>query len=73
MVLLVTATVLVLSLPGVICSIANCRILSGTPDDFHDPPNGRIYLEGEPPYPYIPTQTPKGPFGIPTIPIGPED
>jgi hypothetical protein len=34
-------------------------------------PDGRIFLEGGPPYGYIPTCTPKGPAGIPTIPIEP--
>ena len=34
-------------------------------------PDGRIFLEGGPPYGYIPTCTPKGPAGIPTIPIDP--
>jgi hypothetical protein len=36
-------------------------------------PDGRIFLEGGPPYGYIPTCTPKGPAGIPTIPIEPAD
>lgn len=34
-------------------------------------PDGRIFLDGGPPYGYIPTCTPKGPAGIPTIPIEP--
>jgi len=34
-------------------------------------PDGRIFLEGGPPYGYIPTFTPKGPAGIPVIPIEP--
>jgi hypothetical protein len=34
-------------------------------------PDGRIFLEGGPPYGYVPTCTPKGPAGIPTIPIEP--
>jgi hypothetical protein len=36
-------------------------------------PDGRIFLEGGPPYGYIPTCTPKGPAGFPTIPIDPTD
>jgi hypothetical protein len=36
-------------------------------------PDGRIFLDGGPPYGYIPTCTPKGPAGIPTIPIDPTD
>jgi len=36
-------------------------------------PDGRIFLDGGPPYGYIPTCTPKGPAGIPTIPIEPAD
>lgn len=36
-------------------------------------PDGRIFLEGGPPYGYIPTCTPKGPAGIPTIPIKPTE
>jgi hypothetical protein len=35
-------------------------------------PDGRIFLDGEPPYPYIPTYTPKG-LRTPPIPLGPED
>lgn len=34
-------------------------------------PDGRIFLEGGPPYGYIPTCTPKGPSGIPMIPLEP--
>jgi hypothetical protein len=34
-------------------------------------PDGRIFLGGEPPYGFIPTYTPKGPTGLPPIPIEP--
>jgi hypothetical protein len=71
LILLVVTVVLFLSLIGILCSIADCRIIGGTPDgsDFLD---GRIYLGGEPPYPYIPTQTPKRPT-FPIFPMAPID
>jgi hypothetical protein len=37
------------------------------------PPDGRIYSDAGPPYPYIPTCTPKGPLGIPAVPFVPKD
>jgi hypothetical protein len=37
------------------------------------PPDGRIYLDQGPPYPYIPTCTSKDPLRNPLIPLGPED
>jgi hypothetical protein len=72
LVLLVGASVLFLSALGVICLIAECQILRGTPDDSSGFPDGRVFFGGEPPYPYIPTQTPKGPIGMPNPPLGPK-
>jgi hypothetical protein len=36
------------------------------------PPDGRIYLGGEPPFAYTPTYSPKQ-KGLPTIPLTPDD
>ena len=69
-VLLFAVAVILLSTLGAVCSIANCRYFCGFPDDFYDLPDGRIFFGGVPPYPYIPTVTPKEPF--PIIPLIPE-
>lgn len=71
--LIVTTVSLVLSLIGVIFSIANCRIFSGMPDDLPDLPDGRVFLYGERPYPYIPTEPLKEPVPTPIEPTPPED
>ena len=39
-----------------------------THQDAHPIPDGRIYSTPEGPYPYLPTSTPKDPFGLPVKP-----
>jgi hypothetical protein len=63
--------IIVLSVLGAVFSIASCRIFTGHLNGLlgDNLPNGRVYLGGEPPYGYTPTEPHKGPI----LPIVPEN